>query len=149
MTSPDRPTSDARGDRAGLTARVRAHRLTICVLMLPVLIGSLVVWSLADRAEQTTQVPAAVVNLDEPVLEKGEPPVAAGRLLAAGLTSPRTEAAPPEAPARQVALAAEAAPAVVEVRTPLWRLVSAASTDSHPGTGPVDWGVDVPRLIAN
>jgi putative membrane protein len=75
-------------------ARVRAHRLTIGVLLLPVLIGSLVVWSLADRAEQTTQVPAAVVNLDEPVLEKGEPPVAAGRLLAAGLTSPRTEATP-------------------------------------------------------
>ncbi|QIK66240.1 hypothetical protein G7072_07675 [Nocardioides sp. HDW12B] len=93
MTTPA-PDPAATGDRVGFGQRLRAHRLVVGVLLLPVLIGSLVVWSLADRAEQTTQVPAAVVNLDKPVLEKGKPPVAAGRLLAAGLTSPRDETAP-------------------------------------------------------
>ena len=67
---------------------VKAHRVLIGVLLVPVLLGTLIVWSLGDRAEQVEQVPAAVVNLDKPVLKKGEKPIAAGRLLAAGLTSP-------------------------------------------------------------
>ena len=54
-------------------------------------LGSLIVWSLADRAEQVEQVPAAVVNLDQPVLKKGQPPIAGGRLLSAGLTQPQSE----------------------------------------------------------
>ena len=66
----------------------RTHRVLVGVLLLPMFLGALVVWSLGDRAEKVDAVPAAVVNLDEPVLKKGQPPVAAGRLLAAGLTSP-------------------------------------------------------------
>ena len=62
--------------------------MLIGVLVLPVLLGALIVWSLGDRAEQVEQVPAAVVNLDKPVTKKGEKPIYAGRLLAAGLTSP-------------------------------------------------------------
>jgi putative membrane protein len=65
-----------------------AHRALAAVLLLPMFLGSLIVWSLADRAEQVEQVPAAVVNLDKPVLEKGRPPIAGGRMLAAGLTQP-------------------------------------------------------------
>lgn len=69
---------------------VLSHRVLVGLLLLPMLVGGLVVWSLADRADDVSQIPAAVVNLDEPVLEKGEEPIAAGRLLAAGLTSPRS-----------------------------------------------------------
>ena len=72
----------------GVAAFVRDHRVLIGVLLVPVLLGALIVWSLGDRAEQVEQVPAAVVNLDEPVMKKGEKPIYAGRLLAAGLTSP-------------------------------------------------------------
>jgi putative membrane protein len=64
------------------------HRVLVGVLLLPTFLGALVVWSLGDRAEETERIPAAVVNLDKPVLEKGEQPVAAGRALAAGLTKP-------------------------------------------------------------
>ena len=72
----------------GLASFVRGHRVLIGVLLVPVLLGALIVWSLGDRVDQVEQVPAAVVNLDEPVTKKGEKPIAAGRLLAAGLTSP-------------------------------------------------------------
>lgn len=72
----------------GLVSFVRDHRVLIGVLLVPVLLGALIVWSLGDRAEQVEQVPAAVVNLDKPVKKKGEEPIFAGRLLAAGLTSP-------------------------------------------------------------
>ena len=75
----------------GAASTLKARRVLIGVLLMPVLLGALIVWSLGDRAEQVEQVPAAVVNLDKPVLEKGEKPVAAGRLLAAGLTSPAEE----------------------------------------------------------
>jgi putative membrane protein len=67
------------------------HRALVAVLVLPMFLGSLTVWSLADRADRVEQVPAAVVNLDEPVIKKGQAPVAGGRLLAAGLTQPRDE----------------------------------------------------------
>lgn len=73
--------------RTAATA-LKDRRVIVGVLLLPVLLGALIVWSLGDRAEEVEQVPAAVVNLDKPVLKKGEEPVAAGRLLAAGLTSP-------------------------------------------------------------
>jgi putative membrane protein len=72
----------------GLASFIRDHRVLIGVLLVPVLLGALIVWSLGDRAEQVEQVPAAVVNLDKPVQKKGEEPIFAGRLLAAGLTSP-------------------------------------------------------------
>ncbi len=76
--------------RSFLTA-VTTHRLLIGVVALPMFIGSLIVWSLADRAEQVEQVPAAVVNLDKPVIKKGQKPIAGGRLLSAGLTQPQKE----------------------------------------------------------
>ena len=66
----------------------------MAAVLLPVLFGSLVLWSLGDRVERLDSVPAAVVNLDDPVRTgKGEDrqTVAAGRLLAAGLTSPTDE----------------------------------------------------------
>jgi putative membrane protein len=78
----------SRWTARGLASTVRSRRVLLGVLVMPVLLGSLIVWSLGDRAEQVEQLPAAVVNLDKPVIEKGEQPVAAGRLLAAGLTSP-------------------------------------------------------------
>jgi hypothetical protein len=70
-----------------------------------------------------------------------------GRTAASAATDPAADmvvptpapAAPPMAPAEQVMATTDAAP---EVRRPLWRLLSGAATDSHPGTGPVDWGVD-------
>ncbi|MGN6131649.1 MAG: YhgE/Pip domain-containing protein [Nocardioidaceae bacterium] len=64
------------------------HRLLVGALLVPTVFGALVLWSLADRAERADEVPAAVVNLDRPVNSDGQV-VAAGRLLAAGLTSPR------------------------------------------------------------
>ncbi len=70
---------------------VATHRALVAVVLLPMFLGSLIVWSLADRAENVEQVPAAVVNLDKPVLEKGQPPIAAGRLLAAGLSQPQDD----------------------------------------------------------
>jgi putative membrane protein len=75
----------------GLASRLRDHRVLIGVLLVPVLLGALIVWSLGDRVDQVEQVPAAVVNLDQPVTKKGEQPIFAGRLLAAGLTSPTEE----------------------------------------------------------
>lgn len=66
-------------------------RVLVATLLLPAVLGGLVLWSLADRAEQRDQVPAAVVNLDRPVTKgKGDDKevIAAGRLLAGGLTSP-------------------------------------------------------------
>ncbi len=63
------------------------HRLLVGALLVPTVFGALVLWSLADRAERADAVPAAVVNLDHPVTDHGQV-VAAGRLLAAGLTSP-------------------------------------------------------------
>lgn len=71
--------------------RPSPSRLLVAAALVPVLFGSLVLWSFGDRVERLDSVPAAVVNLDRPVhLAEGDgkPPVAAGRLLAGGLTSP-------------------------------------------------------------
>ncbi|MGZ4504517.1 MAG: YhgE/Pip family protein [Nocardioidaceae bacterium] len=70
----------------------RLNRVLAGTLVLPTVFGVLVLWSLSDRAEQSDQVPAAVVNLDRPVTTGTgghRQVVYAGRLLAAGLTSPR------------------------------------------------------------
>ena len=67
-------------------------RVLAGTLLLPAVFGALVLWSLGDRAEQADRVPAAVVNLDKPVTKgtgEDKQVIAAGRLLAAGLTSPR------------------------------------------------------------
>ncbi len=70
------------------------NRVLVGTVLLPLIFGSLVLWSLGDRDERTDAVPAAVVNLDKPVTQgsgKDEQIIAAGRLLAAGLTSPTRE----------------------------------------------------------
>ncbi len=72
--------------------RFTLNRILVGTLVLPMLLGGLILWSLADRAEHSDRVPTAVVNLDEPVTKKGEQPIYAGRLLAGELTSPRTDA---------------------------------------------------------
>lgn len=71
---------------------VLRRRTTVAAALLPMVLGVLALWSLEDRSERASAVPAAVVNLDEPVFRgKGEDKqvIAAGRLLAAGLTNPR------------------------------------------------------------
>jgi putative membrane protein len=72
--------------------RLPVNRVLAATLVLPLLFGALVLWSMSDRVERIAAVPAAVVNLDEPVhAGEGEDReiIAAGRLLAAGLTSPK------------------------------------------------------------
>ena len=67
------------------------NRALVAVVLLPTIFGALALWTLSDRVEGLDAVPAAVVNLDQPVRTgKGEDrqTIAAGRLLAAGLTSP-------------------------------------------------------------
>ena len=67
------------------------NRALVAVVLLPAIVGALALGALSDRVEGLDTVPAAVVNLDEPVTSgKGEDrrTIAAGRLLAAGLTSP-------------------------------------------------------------
>ena len=74
----------------------RFNRVLAGTLMLPVIFGALVLWSMGDRTESADKVPAAVVNLDKPVTTgsgKDKQMVAAGRLLAAGLTSPSDQEA--------------------------------------------------------
>ncbi len=71
--------------------RLTFNRILIGTLVLPMVLGGLILWSLADRAENSDQVPTAVVNLDKPVTQKGQQPIYAGRLLAGELTSPRTK----------------------------------------------------------
>jgi putative membrane protein len=71
--------------------RLSANRVLVAAVLLPVLFASLVLWSVSDRVDRIDSVPAAVVNLDRPVeTGKGEhrQTIFAGRLLAAGLTSP-------------------------------------------------------------
>ncbi len=70
--------------------RLSAHRVLVAATLLPVLFGTLVLWSLGHRVDHLDAVPAAVVNLDEPVhtgTGEDRQVVFAGRLLAAGLTS--------------------------------------------------------------
>ena len=71
--------------------RMIRNRVLLATVLLPMLFGTLVLWALGDRVDRIDAVPAAVVNLDEPVTVgqgKDEQVVAAGRLLAAGLTDP-------------------------------------------------------------
>lgn len=72
-------------------AHLMRRRVLVAAALLPLVFGLLVLWSLEDRPERVDAVPAAVVNLDEPVTRgtgKDQQVIAAGRLLAAGLTSP-------------------------------------------------------------
>ncbi len=74
--------------------RLLRNRILVATVLLPMFFGSLVMWSLSDRVDHVDAVPAAVVNLDEPVRTgSGDDAqtIAAGRLLAAGLTSPTAE----------------------------------------------------------
>lgn len=74
--------------------RLPVNRVLVATVLLPMLFGTLVMWSLSDRVDRIDAVPAAVVNLDEPVRTgKGEDRkiIFAGRLLAAGLTSPQEQ----------------------------------------------------------
>lgn len=69
-------------------------RVLIGTLAVPALFAGLVLWSFGDRDAATERIPAAVVNLDEPVTQgkgKNAQTVYAGRLLAAELTSPAQE----------------------------------------------------------
>lgn len=71
---------------------MKLSRLVALLLVLPTVLGGLMLWSLGDRAEKTDRVPAAVVDLDKPVsMSQGghQQTVYGGRLLAAGLTSPK------------------------------------------------------------
>ena len=73
--------------------RFTLNRILIGTLVLPMLLGALILWSLADRAEHSDRVPTAVVNLDKPVTQgEGKQPIYAGRLLAGELTSPTEQA---------------------------------------------------------
>jgi putative membrane protein len=72
--------------------RFTVNRILVGTLVLPMLLGALILWSLSDRAEHSDRVPTAVVNLDKPVEQgAGEQPIYAGRLLAGELTSPTEE----------------------------------------------------------
>ena len=76
--------------------RLPVNRVLVATVLLPMLFGSLVLWALSDRVDRIDAVPAAVVNLDEPVKTgqgDEQQTIAAGRLLAAGLTSPQQEQA--------------------------------------------------------
>lgn len=66
-------------------------RALLALALIPALLAAGGLWSLGDRVADTDRVSAAVVNLDEPVTTgtgDQQQTVAAGRLLAAGLTSP-------------------------------------------------------------
>ncbi len=89
---PARRGRGAPRDRGGhAVKRLPVNRILVATVLLPMLFGSLVMWSLSDRVERIDAVPAAVVNLDQPVRTgtgEDRQTVFAGRLLAAGLTSP-------------------------------------------------------------
>ncbi|SDK22618.1 putative membrane protein [Nocardioides sp. YR527] len=66
------------------------RRLVAAAILLPVVVTALALVALSDRAEHLDEVPAAVVNLDEPVTTgsgKDKQTVYAGRALAADLVS--------------------------------------------------------------
>ncbi len=66
-------------------------RALVTVVLLPTVLGALALWALSDRVEGLDAAPAAVVNLDQPVRTgtgDDRQTIAAGRLLAAGLTAP-------------------------------------------------------------
>ncbi|TQL66462.1 putative membrane protein [Nocardioides albertanoniae] len=79
--------SAARATRAQITP---GRSLVAAVILLPVIVTALALVSLGDRADNLDKVPAAVVNLDEPVTTgkgKDKQTVFAGRALAADLVS--------------------------------------------------------------
>ncbi|HYF72049.1 MAG TPA: hypothetical protein VD864_04465, partial [Nocardioides sp.] len=74
----------------------RNLRVLLALVLLPALVAAMALWSLGGRVADTDRISAAVVNLDEPVTTGSgdrRQTVAAGRLLAAGLTSPAEDAA--------------------------------------------------------
>ncbi|GGU41428.1 YhgE/Pip domain-containing protein [Nocardioides albus] len=74
------------------------RRLVAAAVLLPVLVTALALVALGDRAENLDQVPAAVVNLDEPVTTgsgKDKQTIYAGRALAADLVSSSGSSASP------------------------------------------------------
>ncbi|HEX6875493.1 MAG TPA: YhgE/Pip domain-containing protein [Nocardioidaceae bacterium] len=74
-----------------LLNRLLVNRVLVAAVLLPMLFGSLVLWSMSGRVDRIDAVPAAVVNLDEPVRTGtggDRQTIFAGRLLAAGLTDP-------------------------------------------------------------
>lgn len=75
----------------------RISAALVAALALPAVIAMAATVSTADRIEGARALPAAVVNLDEPVTTgqgKEKQTIAAGRLLAAGLTRPAKEVDP-------------------------------------------------------
>ncbi|WP_284532887.1 hypothetical protein [Nocardioides sp. T2.26MG-1] len=78
-----------------MIAHRRTLRALIALILLPALLAAMALWSLGDRGADTDRIAAAVVNLDEPVTTgtgDQQQTIAAGRLLAAGLTSPSKDA---------------------------------------------------------
>lgn len=73
--------------------RTLAQVLALAVLV-PALAAGLALWSVGDQVEGVDTLPAAVVNHDEPVeveVDGEQQPIAMGRLLAGGLTAPRSD----------------------------------------------------------
>lgn len=69
----------------------RAGAALVAAALVPAVVAVAATTSLGDRADSARALPAAVVNLDEPVTSgegKDASTIAAGRLLAAGLTRP-------------------------------------------------------------
>ncbi|MDO5719536.1 MAG: YhgE/Pip domain-containing protein [Actinomycetaceae bacterium] len=80
-----------------MTMTLRDWRAVLTVLLLPLLATALTLWSLADRAENFDQVPAAIVNLDSGAtmeVDGKEQFVPLGRELAAGLMYPPEDVEP-------------------------------------------------------
>ncbi|KAE8762869.1 hypothetical protein GB883_17100, partial [Georgenia thermotolerans] len=73
--------------RGGRAVSRRALSLILAVLV-PLLCGAAALASLSGRVDHLDRLATAVVNLDEMVTGADGRPVAAGRLLAAGLTAP-------------------------------------------------------------
>lgn len=74
------------------------RRLVAAAILLPVVVTALALVALGDRTENLDKVPAAVVNLDEPVTTgsgKNKQTVYAGRALAADLVSSSGSSASP------------------------------------------------------
>lgn len=74
------------------------RRLVAAAILLPVVVTALALVALSDRTENLDKVPAAVVNLDEPVTTgsgKDKQTVYAGRALAADLVSSSGSSASP------------------------------------------------------
>lgn len=80
-----------------MTMTLRDWRAVLTVFLLPLLATALTLWSLADRAENFDQVPAAIVNLDSGAtteVDGKEQFVPLGRELAGGLMYPPEDVEP-------------------------------------------------------